>query len=173
MVTQLAQFSLVLLLVMLGFAASFSALYGEHTVLVERNLGDSCDVHDHPIVVAFGTIGAALLTTFGAMLGEFDFETFSASYENDDGEDCGTVRYQEAGVTLMSVYLVIMAIMLLNLLIAVLSTAHTEIQANAPKEFQLARAKIILQSGEDVLDDVLPPPFNLIKPVLGTFWPIA
>ncbi len=35
----------------------------------------------------------------------------------------------------------------------------------------MARAKIILQSGEDVKNDVLPPPFNLIKPVLGLVWP--
>lgn len=39
------------------------------------------------------------------------------------------------------------------------------------QEFQLARAKIILQSGEDVKNDVLPPPFNLIKPLLGLVWP--
>lgn len=74
---------------------------------------------------------------------------------------------------MMVIYLVIMAVMLLNLLIAVLSTAHTEVQRNASKEFQLARAKIILQSGDDVRDDVLPPPFNLIRPIIGTVWPVA
>lgn len=77
----------------------------------------------------------------------------------------------QAGIALLVVYLIIMAVMLLNLLIAVLSTAHAEVDRNAEKEFHLARAKIILQSGEDVLNDVLPPPFNLIKPALGMIWP--
>ena len=172
MVTQLAQFSVVLLLVMLGFAASFNALYGDDTILVEQKLAD-CDVKDHPIVEAFGSLRAALLTMFEYMLGEFTFETFYARYENADGEDCGGVEYEEFGVTLLVIYLVIMAVMLLNLLIAVLSTAHSEIQKNAAKEFQLARAKIILQSGEDVMNDVIPPPFNLVKPVLGFLWPVS
>lgn len=166
MVNQLAQFSLVLLLVMLGFAASFSALYGNDTALVEQK-GASCDVSEHPIVAAFGTLGDALLTMFGSMLGEFDFGVFFERYEDENGDDCGGVLYVEAGISLMAVYLVVMTVMLLNLLIAVLSTAHAEVQKNAPKEFQLARAKLIMQSGEDVLNDVLPPPFNLIKPVLG------
>lgn len=172
MLTELAQFSLVLLLVMLGFAASFSALYDTNTVLVER-LDPSCDVSDHPVVQAFGKIGDSLLTIFAAMLGEFDFTVFYERYDNGAGVDCGGVMHVEAGVTLMVIYLVIMAVMLLNLLIAVLSTAHSEVQQNASKEFQLARAKIIIQSGEDVLNDVLPPPFNLLKPVLGAVWPVG
>ena len=172
MMTELVQFSLVLLLVMLGFAASFSALYDTDTVLVQQ-LDPSCDVRDHPVVMAFGEIGDSLLTIFVAMLGEFDFSVFYERYENGDGLDCGGVMHIEAGVALMVIYLVIMAVMLLNLLIAVLSTAHAEVQQNASKEFQLARAKIIIQSGEDVLNDVLPPPFNLLKPVLGAVWPVG
>lgn len=170
--TQLSQFSLVLLLVMLGFATSFTALYGTNTVLVADELEDStCDVNDHPAVQAFGSLGDALLTMFSSMLGEFNFEVFDQNYENDNGEDCGGITYLKAGVVLMVLYLIIMAVMLLNLLIAVLSTAHSEVQQNSSKEFQLARAKIILQSGEDVQNDVLPPPFNLIKPILGAVWP--
>lgn len=104
MLNQLAQFSLVLLLVMLGFAASFNALYGINTVLVE-NLIDSagtpssalvCDVNSHPIVGAFGTVGSSLLTMFGYMLGEFSFDMFYDRYESEDGEDCGGVDFKEA-----------------------------------------------------------------------------
>lgn len=172
MLTQLVQFSLILLLVMIGFAASFNALYGRNTILVEQNVAD-CDVEDHPIVEAFGTLEAALLTMFQYMLGEFSFEVFYAHYENEDGEDCGGVSKEEFGITLLVIYLVITAVMLLNLLIAVLSTAHAEVHQNSTKEFQLARAKIILQSGDDVLNDVIPPPFNLVKPLLGIFWPAS
>lgn len=104
MLNQLAQFSLVLLLVMLGFAASFNALYGKDTVLVE-NLIDSpgtlsselvCDVNSHPVVIAFGGVGSALLTMFGYMLGEFSFDMFYDRYESEDGEDCGGVSFKEA-----------------------------------------------------------------------------
>lgn len=107
------------------------------------------------------------------MLGEFSFDVFYERYENDDGEDCGGVIYKEAGMVVYVVFLIITAITLLNLLIAVLSTAHAEVDQNASKEFQLARAQIILQTGEDIQNDVLPPPFNLIKPVLGMVWPVG
>lgn len=110
---------------------------------------------------------------FASMLGEFSFDVFYERYENDDGEDCGGVIYKEAGVTVYVIFLIITAITLLNLLIAVLSTAHAEVDQNASKEFQLARAQIILQTGEDIQNDVLPPPFNLIKPMLGLVWPMG
>lgn len=173
MLNALTSFSVVLILVMFGFAASFNALYGTDTILVERLAGAACDVNDHPIVGEFGTLGDALLTMFVSMLGEFDLEPFFSRYEGANGEDCGEVTYVQAGILLMVIYLVIMAVILLNLLIAVLSTAHAEVQVNASKEYHLARAKIVLQSGEDVLNDVLPPPFNLIKPVAGMLWPVA
>lgn len=81
------------------------------------------------------------------------------------------MHYPDAGVALLVLYLIIMAVILMNLLIAVLSTAHSVVDQNAEKEFHLARAKIILQSGEDVVNGVLPPPFNLIEPILGVLCP--
>eukprot|EP00903_Cladosiphon_okamuranus_P021895 g20127.t2 len=174
MLRQLGLFSLVLTLVMIGFAATFNALYGEdHTVLVEQLDPVTCDINDHPVVYAFGTLGGSLVTLFSSMLGEFNFGIFYDRYQGTDGEDCGGVIYEEGGVVLYVTFLVITSITLLNLLIAVLSTAHSEVDKNAAKEFQLARAKIILQSGEDVQNDVLPPPFNLIKPVVGLIWPLG
>lgn len=170
MLTQLVQFSVVLMLVMIGFAFCFNALYGRDSLLIEALL-DTCEVNDHPIVEEFGTIGQSLLTMFESMLGEFTFEQFYVGYYDESGAYCGMVSYHEAGITLMVIYLIIMAVMLLNLLIAVLSTAHAAVDQNADKEYHLARAKIILQSGDDVLNDVLPPPFNLLKPVLGLVWP--
>lgn len=62
MLRQLGLFSLVLVLVMLGFAATFSALYGPDTVLVEHFDPVTCDINDHPCVDAFGTLGGSLLT---------------------------------------------------------------------------------------------------------------
>lgn len=133
MLRQLGLFSLVLTLVMLGFAATFSALYGADTVLVENLDPTTCDINDHPVVYAFGTLGGALLTLFSSMLGEFDFDVFYQRYENSDEEDCGGVIYEEGGVVLYVTFLVITSITLLNLLIAVLSTAHAEVDQNASK----------------------------------------
>lgn len=133
MLRQLGLFSLVLTLVMVGFAATFTALYGADTVLVEANDPVTCDVNGHPVVFAFGTLGGALLTLFSSMLGEFNFEVFYERYEGSDGEDCGGVIYVEGGVVLYVMFLIITSITLLNLLIAVLSTAHAEVDQNASK----------------------------------------
>lgn len=66
------------------------------------------------------------------------------------------------------VYMVILAVVLLNLLIAVLSTAHSKVYDNGDKEFHLARAKLIYQSARVVTRRRPPPPLNLVKAVLGT-----
>ena len=60
-----------------------------------------------------------------------------------------------------------MTVVLLNLLIAVLSTAHDEVYQNAEKEFHLARTRLIVQSARSVAHRRPPPPLNLAKAVFG------
>lgn len=60
-----------------------------------------------------------------------------------------------------------MSVVLLNLLIAVLSTAHDEVYKNAEKEFHLARARLIAQSARSVALRRPPPPLNLVKAMFG------
>eukprot|EP00903_Cladosiphon_okamuranus_P014650 g13585.t1 len=67
----------------------------------------------------------------------------------------------------MKVYMVTMAVVLLNLLIAVLSTAHDKVYASSEKEFHLARAKLIFQSARVVARRRPPTPLNLVKVVSG------
>ena len=64
---------------------------------------------DKDLYAAFGTFWFALLTTFESMLGSFDFDLF-----REDNNACS--RPQMAND--------VMAILLLNLLIAVLSTVR-------------------------------------------------
>lgn len=64
-------------------------------------------------------------------------------------------------------YMVTMSVVLLNLLIAVLSTAHDEVYANAEKEFHIARARLIVQSARSVARHRPPPPLNLVKVFSG------
>lgn len=68
---------------------------------------------------------------------------FYARYDGSDGEDCGGVMYHEGGLVIYVIFLIITTITLLNLLIAVLSTAHAEVDQNASKvRSELAGAKI-------------------------------
>lgn len=63
--------------------------------------------------------------------------------------------------------MITMGVVLLNLLIAVLSTAHDKVYENAEKEFHLARARLIYQSAHVVANMRPPPPFNLIQVAFG------
>lgn len=63
--------------------------------------------------------------------------------------------------------MIVMALVLLNLFIAVLSTAHDQVYVNAEKEHHLARATLIHQAARVVATRTPPPPLNLIKLVLG------
>lgn len=60
-----------------------------------------------------------------------------------------------------------MAILMLNLLIAVLSTVHDSVNENAEMEFHLARNKFVQNSSSAVTDGRLPPPFNLLVALTG------
>lgn len=124
MLRELATFSVVLVLVMVGFATCFTALYGtgsvylaEYEASLDGRLG-SCDPTDHPIYDSFGNFGDSLLTLFAAMLGAFDFGIFGDDYVNEEGNHCGGVPYRAAGVALLVAYLIIMTVMLLNLLVS-------------------------------------------------------
>lgn len=176
MMAELATFSVVLLLVMVGFATCFWAIYGNDSFSwLDSSQGnwleteDGCDGSASSVTTEFGNFWDSVLTLFSAMLGDFDFSKFSLGDSSEN--ECIYVPHREAGVILLVVYLIIMAVMLLNLLIAVLSTAHSKVYGNAEKQFHAARAKLIVQSRDDVVHDVLPPPFSLIKPISGLLWP--
>lgn len=68
---------------------------------------------------------------------------------------------------LLVAYLVVMAVLMLNLLIAVLSTAHSEVYERAENEFNLARTRLITESASAILRGRLPPPLNLVAETLG------
>ena len=133
----LLQFAVVLLVVMMGFAM---ALY---PLLRDDNSS---------------TFDAILLFLFKTLLGDVEaFEAFDQSTQN---------RYSTVGRLLLVVYLVVMTIMLLNLLIAVLSTKHTKVDVNADKEFKASRARIIEHYRLAVAFNILPAPFNSLQLVL-------
>ena len=104
-----------------------------------------------------GTFGETMLALFKAMLGDTDlFDEFS-------GE-----RYDDVATVLVVMYVLIMTIMLLNLLVAILSTAHAQVQDNVGGEFRVSKARIIEYYRLVVDKDLLPAPFNLMQIVAYT-----
>lgn len=75
-----------------------------------------------------------------AFLSDANFDGFEA----DRNSTCTGPSWQfDAGITLLTIYIVLQAILMLNLLIAVLSTVHDNVSENAITEFHLARSQFI------------------------------
>lgn len=71
------------------------------------------------------------------MLGETDFfDEFSGS------------KHDGVATVLLAAYLVILTIMMLNLLVAVLSTAHTKVEQNADQEYKVSRSGVLNAAGK-------------------------
>lgn len=132
--SHLLQFSVILLVVMLGFCVSLYTLFSECQV-------DGSDGGEDRAM--FDSFDDTILIMFDAMLGNIDFMMLEGKGIYCPGPDWAT----DLGVMLLAVYMVVMAITLLNLLIAVLSAAHAEVHAKIEEEFQLARTKIIHKTG--------------------------
>lgn len=100
--------------------------------------------------------GDTLLGLFKAMLADLTlFDEFSGG------------RYDPVATFLVVVYLFIVTIMLLNLLIAILSTSHSRVQANKGWAFRVSKARIITHYRMVADNDVLPAPFNLVQLLLS------
>ncbi|CAM9260310.1 unnamed protein product, partial [Hapterophycus canaliculatus] len=109
MMSHLVKFSAVVAVLMASFAMTFHVIFCK--------CQETSALHEQ-----FNTVGDAYITMFKAMLGTFDFDSF----RNIEG--CALPLEAEAvGITLLVLYLAMMSILLLNLLIAVLSTAHAEV----------------------------------------------
>lgn len=110
MLSHLGKFAVFTAVLMASFALTFHVIF--HTC------EDGAELDE-----AYGTFSRAYLTMFRAMLGEFHFDTL---------ETTGACQHpswgESVGAPLLVIYLAIMSILLLNLLIAVLSTAHAEVR---------------------------------------------
>ncbi|CAM9810440.1 unnamed protein product [Scytosiphon promiscuus] len=95
--------------------------------------------------------GTTWLNVFNAMLGDVFFEDF-------EGE-----VYEAVGTILLVMYLIVITILLLNLLIAVLSTSHSRMQDKAEQEYKVSKARFVQHYSSVVSKDLLPPPFNLLN----------
>ena len=101
------------------------------------------------------TFDAILLHLFKTILG--DVEYF------DDFDDSSREQYAVVGQVLLSIFVIVMTIMLLNLLIAILSTTHADVHKNAEREFKISKARTVQHYRLVVEHDILPAPFNLLQ----------
>ncbi|CAM9165014.1 unnamed protein product [Ectocarpus fasciculatus] len=101
--------------------------------------------------------GDVWLDVFKAMLGEVS--VFSDIYEDS--------VYKDVARVLLVVYLAVVAVMLLNLLIAVLSTEHAKVDEQQDIAFRESKVRIMKLYVRIVDSDVLPSPFNLPQLTLG------
>lgn len=106
----------------------------------------------------FESYGNTWLSVFKAMLGEVEL------FDDFPGD-----RYEAVGTGLLVVYIVVITIMLLNLLIAVLSTSHARVQEHADTEYKATKACLIEHYRRVVDKDILPVPFNMLH--LAISWP--
>ncbi|CAM9561668.1 unnamed protein product, partial [Scytosiphon promiscuus] len=145
----LARFGALMLIITLGFALAFYAMFGSAAAHLPEGGG----------IAEYDTYYSSILTLFASMLGNFDFETF-------DGAPMA-----EAGMVLLAFFLCVMNVTLLNLLIAILATAHARVEGNADKEAVLSEAIIITQYRRAMRLDSLPSPLNVPQELISyVFW---
>ena len=101
------------------------------------------------------TFDEILLHLFKAMLGDVEYY--------DDFDDSSRERYATVGQVLLAIFVIVMTIMLLNLLIAILSTTHADVHKNAEREFRISKARTVQYYRLVVEHDILPAPFNLVQ----------
>lgn len=105
----------------------------------------------HVVFRGHDGFGETFLGLFNAMLGDTGlFDEFS-------GE-----RYDRVATILLVVYLfIVVTIMLLNLLVAILSTSHAKVHDNVEGEFKVSKARIVEHSRFVVSKDLASCPRQL------------
>lgn len=136
MLSHLFQFSVVLVVIMLGFALFFYSLFAECEI-------GTCENEE---LLVFDTYLNSLLLMFDAMLGNVDFMVLESR-----SIDCQVPNWTlDLGLGVLAFYMMLMAVLMLNLLIAVLTTVYSEVYAKREMEYQLVRTKIAFKNATGV-----------------------
>ena len=144
----LLSFMVLLVVIITGFACAISGLMYSAGETVLYPYGDGIDT----VEPYFWSISFMLVR---AMVG--DFELSVAPFRVGD-ETYGAVIQ-----LLMVAYVVFMIVLMMNLLIAVLSSAHAEMAAELPKEIAHTRTTLVVNLQDFINDHALPAPVNLLQ----------
>ena len=129
----LLKFGVILAVILMSFASSFYALFRDVDSFYQTSLN-----------------------LFMTMLG--DVALFDELEENSSREE-----YASVGRLLLVAFVIIVTIMLLNLLIAILTTAHADVHSNMEREFKVSTARTVQHYRLVVELDILPAPFNALQ----------
>ncbi|XP_072175598.1 short transient receptor potential channel 7-like [Diadema setosum] len=140
MMTDISRFAAVFGVVFLAFFCAMCNLYWYY-----------------PDNSSFGTLGNSFRTLVWALFGMGDTSDTECP---EDQPNCGHVLTQVFGNILYAIYQAVMVIVMLNMLIAMMSTSFDEINNDEDVEWKFARAKLWLSYfGKGA---TLPAPFNIV-----------
>jgi hypothetical protein len=147
----LFSFLMVYIVSIVGFGITFKGLF-QHDFKADPDI-------NYSYVEGFSTNSATLLALIDGSLGNYSF----AAFDNEN-------PYMELGIVIMIIFLILTAIILLNLLIAKMSSTYAAREEKAIQEWQLQRAKITKQFGligEASTLAMLPAPLNIIPAIFS------
>ena len=135
------QFFMLIIIVMMGFAFSMTAL------LQTPYVNERPDASPGP----YTTIVNGAWTLFKALLGDMD----GLDFKGENREYMATA--------VMAIYLVVMTIIMINMLIAVLSSAHAKVAASLEQEVAHVQTRVAINSQVRSNSACLPAPMNLLQ----------
>eukprot|EP00274_Cyanoptyche_gloeocystis_P002572 CAMPEP_0196654202 /NCGR_PEP_ID=MMETSP1086-20130531/3888_1 /TAXON_ID=77921 /ORGANISM="Cyanoptyche gloeocystis , Strain SAG4.97" /LENGTH=748 /DNA_ID=CAMNT_0041985819 /DNA_START=39 /DNA_END=2282 /DNA_ORIENTATION=+ len=144
MMTDMVKFMVIVSLVMIGFGQGFFLLFRTQAKYYVEH--EDPPRHHRFQENWFST----QLKMFRALLGDFDFDFVGDSFPI-------------LGPILLAIYLIIGAILLLNLLIAVLSQSYNTIQGRSEQEFKFGFAETVLEYSASDSGFEFPAPLNLYQ----------
>ncbi|XP_019647218.1 PREDICTED: transient-receptor-potential-like protein [Branchiostoma belcheri] len=149
MLIDIGKFLSVFFLVLMSFAFGLNQLYGFYADTEEcLSEGDACQKNP----TEFLTLGSSFQALFWSLFGLTPLTTL----ELKEGH-----RFViSVGSLLLGAYHIAAIIMLLNMLIAMMSTSFQEVENHADLEWKFARTKLWLGYFDE--GSTLPPPYNII-----------
>lgn len=121
----------------------------------------------------FSNSSYAFLSLIRYNLGNYDFSIFLGDNTNDIPPATNSTAVNQLGATMLLSFLVLTAVILMNLLIAQMTNSLNRIQGNSFREWSYARAYLVqhylpLNRSAHPFR-MLPPPFNLITSMIFLF----
>ena len=140
MISDMIMFFCILSVFLGGFSLGLTKIY--------HRIGDISELN---------TISSTTMKLFCALFGDFEMDDFKVS-------DNLLIEY--TGSSIFILYLVIAAIILINLFIAMLSNTYAIIQEDAEKEWKYSRVSLIITYSKY---SSIPPPLNIISIMYSCF----
>jgi len=139
MISDMIMFFCILSVFLGGFSLGLTKIY--------HRIGDISELN---------TISSTTMKLFCALFGDFEMDDFKVS-------DNLLIEY--TGSSIFILYLVIAAIILINLFIAMLSNTYAIIQEDAEKEWKYSRVSLIITYSKY---SAIPPPLNMLSSLFYT-----